>query len=894
MKNIILAALGTLFILNFAGFFVCSMASPKGHNEYNSSILRKPTIDAPNVEIGVHNIGQVWMTVTNIGQFGLGYLGDARDPVTGIEAPSCQFPATSNHTYLYVGSFWIGAVVGRDTLVSIGVDDYYSVIELWPGPFDRIKRRSMQTSSPFFEEDAKSEQDIIAVYTDTLTNPSYVAIDNTDGRPHIPLNVEITQRSYAWSYAYAEDFILYDYSIKNVGRKKLEKVYMGVYVDGDVHDESIAGFEGYGDDLCGFRQTNPSIQGCGFTDTINIAYITDNDGDPTDQGNFAANSALGAAGVRVVRTPSDSLEYSFNWWVTDYSDPSHDFGPRKYGTPDDPFRDMNGILGTPLGDPNKYYVMRHQEFDYDQLFVAEDNSPEGWLPPPENARDFADGFDARYLLSFGPFDIYPGEVLPVSFAWVLGDNIHVEPDDFEEFVQDRNPEDYYSKWNFDDLAKNSVWASWIYDNPGFDTDGDDYRGKYRICCYDSSLVENYDTLLTDPLVIETTLVWEGTVCDTIFYEGDKVPDFRGAAPPPAPELWVVNDNGDTLMSKFATRVNENGIGEIRVRWNGFYSETEKDVFSNKADFEGYRVYLSYSPNSKNFTLIASYDLEDYDRFEWNQLRRTWELKDTPFTIDSLRALYGDDFSPLEYTRERPFIWNDTAYYFQQQDWNQSNLTDTLGIHKVFPNTNPPTIPNIDSARIYYPEELTDDGLFFKYYEYEFIIRDLLPSQQVYVAVTAFDYGSPTSGLGSLETQPLNNYVAEYPQNHARIVEEEGLDVVVYPNPYRIDANYQQYGFEGRDYIDNKGQLIKQENLPDDRTRSIHFTNLPSKCTIRIYTIDGDLVREIEHDVPPDFPQSSHERWDLITRNTQAAVSGIYYYSVESSMGNQVGKLVIIK
>jgi len=32
---------------------------------------------------------------------------------------------------------------------------------------------------------------------------------------------------------------------------------------------------------------------------------------------------------------------------------------------------------------------------------------------------------------------------------------------------------------------------------------------------------------------------------------------------------------------------------------------------------------------------------------------------------------------------------------------------------------------------------------------------------------------------------------------------------------------------------------------------------------------------------------------MITRNTQVPVSGIYYYSVESAFGNQLGKIVII-
>jgi hypothetical protein len=35
-------------------------------------------------------------------------------------------------------------------------------------------------------------------------------------------------------------------------------------------------------------------------------------------------------------------------------------------------------------------------------------------------------------------------------------------------------------------------------------------------------------------------------------------------------------------------------------------------------------------------------------------------------------------------------------------------------------------------------------------------------------------------------------------------------------------------------------------------------------------------------------------WDLVTRNTQAVTSGIYIWRVDSRLGSQVGKLVIIK
>lgn len=834
-------------------------------------LLKTTYGDEPNVEIAVHNIGEAWLTVSNIGQFGLGYLGQQTDPISGLEAPSCEFPGGSNINYLYVGGFWIGAIVGRDTLVSVGVDDYYTVVEFWPDSWTKIERKSIQPSNRFFSEDAKSEQDIIAVYSDILTNPQYVKSDPTDGRPHTPLNIEVTQRSYAWSYEYAQDFILFDYSIKNIGRKNLKDVYMAIYVDGDVHHSSKVGSEGYGDDLCGFLRTYPSKESvCEFLDTINIAYITDNDGDPDQTGIFTEKSAVGAAGVRVVRTPSDLLRYSFNWWATNY-DPSQDFGPRMAGTPEKPFRNMNGILGTPMGDANKYYVMRNEEFDYDQLFTGKDHSTAGWMSKPNNAAEIADGFDARYLLSFGPFDIFPGEVLPVSFAWVLGDNVHRNPDDFERYYNLNDPEPYYSTWDFSDLAKNSLWASWVYDNPGYDSDGDGWIGPFRVCPYESTLV--CDTIYSpDPTIVWH---WVYTKTDTTYYRGDGVPDFRGAQPPTPPELRIYS------------RLTPSNNGELVVRWNGLQSEMEKDIFSNLRDFEGYRIHQSYTANKSDYTVLSSYDKLDFNRWVWSHQKEKWSLPDPPLTIDSLRKIYGMGFDPVMYDFDRPLLIlnpgeKDSLFYFTAQDWNTADLFDTLEIHKRFPDEPFPSTLNLDSAAIYYPDELTKNG-YLKYFEYEYIMRNLLPSRLYYVSVTAFDYGSPGHGLKALETNPTVNAIAAFPQNSALLVEEKRPDVIVYPNPYRIDGQYREFGFEGIG-----------SDKSDERVRAIHFTNLPHKCTIKIFSIDGDLIRELQHDCPVEDPTCMNEKWDMITRNTQAVVSGIYYWVVESEFGNQIGKLVIIK
>ncbi len=791
------------------------------------------------IEYGFHSRGNMQLVLANNGT--IGSFGEAMlDPFTGKQVRSCIYPKNSDIVGLWVGAFWIGAVVGRDTLVSCGSEDYYATQEFQPDvePFGRIRHESIDPSSKFFHPDAKSEEDLIVEYSDTSTDRSAVGQDQTDGRPHRPLGIKVTQRSMAWSYSYADDFILFDYNIENVGKSRLSRVYIGIWIDGDMWHISRMGPIGWEDDIVGFRALQPAPEGCGFVDTVNIAYHADNDGDPED-GAFNFKSPLGVLGTKVVRTPAESLSYSFNWWITNYSDPQRDFGPRKNGSPGDPFRSIGTGLGTPQGDHNKYYMMRHPEFDYDLLYTAVDHSLQGWLPPPQNAERFAQGFDCRYLLSFGPFDIEPGQRLPVSFAWVGGTNFHRRPDDFETLFDPFSPDRFYESLDFSQLALNARWASWVYDNPGVDTDGDQYFGKFRVC----------DSV------------------DTFWYEGDGVPDFKGAGPPPAPRVRVVPSTG-----------------KLVIRWNGYLSETTPDVFLHKIDFEGYSVYSALDDRRSSFSLLSSYDREDYNRFRWEAPPSGapgWALDEVPFTLDSLRTLYGPDFNPSSFTRLQPLLDNGTYYYFSPQGSNASSLILPGGVHKVYPDA---INPGADSALWRTEDVTTEHGIPLpKFYEYEYVFDNLLPTIPYYVSVTAMDYGSPVSGLPSLETNPIDNAIQEYAMTSADTVEAGQLNVYVYPNPYRIDADYAGQGYENR-----------QGNLPPERARRINFGNLPSDCKISIYSLDGDLIREIDHHYPDGGPGSMHDSWDLITRNTQAVVSGLYYWTVESPGRTQIGKLVIIK
>lgn len=76
---------------------------------------------------------------------------------------------------------------------------------------------------------------------------------------------------------------------------------------------------------------------------------------------------------------------------------------------------------------------------------------------------------------------------------------------------------------------------------------------------------------------------------------------------------------------------------------------------------------------------------------------------------------------------------------------------------------------------------------------------------------------------------------------------------------------------------------------------IQFVNLPLKCTIRIYTIAGDLIRTIHHEVDEnDLTQGGTEEWDVLTKHEQKPSSGVYVYHINSEWGTRTGKLAIIR
>ncbi|MGH8003193.1 MAG: hypothetical protein ACRECJ_00500, partial [Limisphaerales bacterium] len=257
----------------------------------------------PNKDQCTHKVGRLWFTVTNYGFFGNQTDRNLRDCLTGGLSSSAEFPGGSRVEYLFQGALWVGAVVSGDTLLSLGTDG-------WVFDSDRgelhadceetgaITKLSRNPNSPFYDSlNAVSDQDLIAVMYDTLTDPGFVENpDPQDGKPFKPMGLKIIQKSYSWAAGWGQDWVMLDYSIVNLGRRPLTSVYLGIFADPDVGYEGTPNY--FEDDLSGFKVSVPNERLATCPDTINLVYVQDDDGDPSS-GAFRPTSPTAVTGIRV-------------------------------------------------------------------------------------------------------------------------------------------------------------------------------------------------------------------------------------------------------------------------------------------------------------------------------------------------------------------------------------------------------------------------------------------------------------------------------------------------------------------------------------------------------------------------------------------------------------------
>lgn len=103
------------------------------------------------------------------------------------------------------------------------------------------------------------------------------------------------------------------------------------------------------------------------------------------------------------------------------------------------------------------------------------------------------------------------------------------------------------------------------------------------------------------------------------------------------------------------------------------------------------------------------------------------------------------------------------------------------------------------------------------------------------------------------------------------------NIYVVPNPY-VGANE----------IEPANKLSGQNR----GERRIYFENLPMKCTIRIFTLSGELVTTLEHDTGFD---NGREFWNLLNKDGFSVAYGVYIAHIDApGVGEKIIKFALIK
>jgi hypothetical protein len=200
----------------------------------------------------------------------------------------------------------------------------------------------------------------------------------------------------------------------------------------------------------------------------------------------------------------------------------------------------------------------------------------------------------------------------------------------------------------------------------------------------------------------------------------------------------------------------------------------------------------------------------------------------------------------------------------------------------------------DAVKIRKPNGEPDSVRFLPdptWYPYKFTVHGVRDGFKYYCAVAAFDLGN--SVVSPLESGLSQNRRLAVPGPQPNELNDS--EPTVFPNPYRVEARW------------DRGQLVRDHYL--------WFANLPERCTLRIFTLAGDLLFEKEFEgstyrgegargvydpstsLGKPTLSGTMYAWNLITRHGQAIASGLYLYSVEDhTRGDKyhVGKFLVIK
>ncbi len=373
------------------------------------------------------------------------------------------------------------------------------------------------------------------------------------------------------------------------------------------------------------------------------------------------------------------------------------------------------------------------------------------------------------------------------------------------------------------------------------------------------------------------------------------------SPPPSPNtnLSVAYNYTDNPDRRFAP----GGDQQVTIAWDNL-SELAPDPKTGWFDFKGYKIWKvsnwtrpvgSGGPAEDDWTLLAEYRMFDA---KLNNKIRIVKPKpgggfDTTFVCPKVYVPQRED--SVEICLNRGDLWDAQSGDIIRPDATVPcvGAPGPCQADSAYAVGTAPPAPKI--GRIKYPIG-----------RYRYVDRSVKNGFVYFYSVSAFD----STGFGTGKTELNGRRSAVESEGIVpQIAADLGRPVWVVPNPYR--------GL--RKLEDRPSAWDLTPNASDPTGTHIDFMGLPSgRWTIKIFTLSGDWVNTIEStdavnastrnstitdsqgvqhtnvNRQQDTANDGQARWNLISRNGQDVVSGIYLFTVTSDKGTQRGKFVIIR
>ena len=333
--------------------------------------------------------------------------------------------------------------------------------------------------------------------------------------------------------------------------------------------------------------------------------------------------------------------------------------------------------------------------------------------------------------------------------------------------------------------------------------------------------------------------------------------YQGFTPPIIPSVHAVGE-----------------IDKVKIYWND-QAESSKDVLTGYSDFEGYKIYKSID-GGKTWGQPENMIFDKDNIFVGWQPYNQFDLS---AEMDSMHCVYENKYD-CEPKLSRGHSISGPDPYFP---W--FNLGKDTGLEII---TLPePYIVEGDTFVYMFEDENVINGMEYTYSVVAYDMGVEPPYNQKYIdlgngqfqSVIDTNFSNPNKwanpeGYAYLEnakgTTVLDkNFVQVYPG----VVSQKDLsNVMVVPNPYVVGSAYNE----------------------SEHIRKIRFTNLTPNCTIKIFTLLGELVSTFSH----SSESSGNAFWDMRTLNNQEIAPGLYIYHIEETglenISPRIGKFAVIR